>query len=204
MVPSGSSSRRPSCVWVAATRSTWSPCERSAAAVAGPIAAMRLAVTPRRASSCAPLRLVTTSQSYERASTGSSPSGSTRINSHTTASWPSDSTRSTSSSRVTSTRIRQLHPERRRVVARAPLDPRSVLRRDETRERRTVVVRRHGSEAAPADSGHDCTLGLHSSPGIGVVGGLPELLLPAPDLECEGALSRLRQHHVGREPLPDP
>src|SRR3954452_8978664 len=201
--PPGSSSRRPSCVWVAATRSTCSPCDASASAVPGPIAATRFAVTPRRASSCAPLRLVTTSQSYARAATGSSPSGSTRISSQKTASCPSDSTRPTSSSRVTSTRIHQLRPERRGVVARVPLDPRSILRRDEARQRRSVVMCRDRSEAAAADGRHDCTLRFDALASLGVVRGRDELLVAGAHLQRERALARLRQHRLWLEPMPD-
>src|SRR5436305_6998175 len=164
---------------------------------------MRFAVTPRRASSCTPLRLVTTSQSYARASTGSSPSGSTRINSQRTASCPSASTRATSSSRVTSTRIHQLHSERRRVVACASLDPRPVLRRDEPGQDQAVVVRRDWSKAATADSSHDRALGLHPPARLRVVGRGHEMLVARPHLKGEGTLARLGQHLPRLEAVPD-
>src|SRR6476469_1314908 len=99
------------------------------------------------------------------------------------ATWPSDSTRATSSSRVTSTRTHQLRSERSRVFARASLDPRSVLRRYEPREGRAVVVRCDGSEATPTDRRHDRALGLDPFPGLWVVGGAHELLVPRPHLD---------------------
>src|SRR5207248_9650372 len=155
------------------------------------------------ASSCAPLRLVTTSQSYPRASTGSSPSGTTRISSQKTASCPSDSTRAASSSRVTSTRTRQLHPERNRVVARVPLDPRSVLRRDERRQCRPVVMRGDGSEAAAAHGRDDCAFRLHALAGLGIVRGRHEVLVARPNLERERTLAGFGQHRLGPKAVPD-
>src|SRR6476620_5119728 len=164
---------------------------------------MRFAVTPRRASSCAPLRLVTTSQSYARASTGSSPSGSMRISSQKTASCPSDSTRATNYSRVTSTRTRQLLSERGRIGAGAPLYPRSVRRRDEARQRRSGVMRRDRSEAAAADRRHERTFRLHAPACLGIVRGRDELLVAGAHLQRERALTRLGQHRLGLEPMPD-
>src|SRR5579862_1298908 len=161
---------------------------------------MRLAVTPRRPSSCAPLRLVTTSQSKALASTGSSPSGSTRISSLKTASCPSASTRATSSSRVTSTRIHQLRAEHRRVVARVPLDPGPVLRRHQAGARRAVMVRGNRSEAAAADGGHYRALGLDAHTRLAVVHSLYEPLVARPHLQRECALARLGKHRLRIEP----
>src|SRR3954468_15184000 len=124
---------------------------------------------------------------------GSSPSGSKRISSQRTASWPSASTRAARSSRGTTTLIRELEPERVRVDTGAALDPRAVLGRDERRQRRAVVMRGHRRKTASFDGCNDGTFRLDATARLRVVGTRDELLLAGTHLERERALRRLRE-----------
>src|SRR4051812_7831665 len=126
-----------------------------------------------------------------------------RISSHSTASWPSASTRAATSSRVTATLICKLASERNRIVARAVLDPRPVVGRDQRPQRRAVVMRGNGGETAPFDDTDDGALGLDAPARLGVVDVRDELFLARTNLERECALRGFRQHHVPVEPQSD-
>src|SRR5579864_3593172 len=116
------------------------------------------------------------------------------MSSQTTTSCPSASSRETRSLRVTTIRIREFPPERGRVGAAAPLDPRAVLGGDEPGQRRPVVVRGHGSEAAAADRCDDGALRLDAAARVLVIGGRDEMRLALAHLEGECALACLGKH----------
>ena len=143
------------------------------------------------------------------------------ISGHSTTSCPSSSIRPTSGwacarGRVTMTftepppprrglRQRdQLVGERVRIGPAPPLDPAAVLGCDQRREHFAVVVGRHRSEAARADTGDDRALGLDPAARLGIVRKRNELLFTGADLERECALGGLGEHRVDRQPEADP
>src|SRR5207302_6899264 len=90
----------------------------------------------------------------------------------------------------------ELEPERDRVVAASPLDPRAVLRRDERDERRAVVMGGDWCETAAADGGDGGALGFHAAARLRVVGRGDEMLLARANLQRERSLRGFRQQLV--------
>ena len=78
------------------------------------------------------------------------------------------------------------------VAARAPLDPGAVLVGDERGQRRAVVVRGHGSEAAAADERDAAALGLDAPSRLRVVRRRDQLLLAGAHLQARASPGRLR------------
>ena len=161
--PGGSSASSPSCVETAGTRSARRPCSRSASAVPGPIAATCAGVAGEPARELAravrardddPVvrrridRLV--AERLDRGSAGSARPRGRAPRAARRAARPASPARVTTI--LTAASADELAPERDRVVAAAPLDPRAVLGGDRARRasrRRGTPRRARGSRRRP-------------------------------------------------------
>ena len=206
-VPAGNSSRRPSCVWVEATRSTAQPVR---AQRLGRGRADRRDAVRRRRRRRAELVCAVAARDHEPVVAASVDrlvaERLDRISSQRTASCPSASTRATTP-RLTRDEYSHLTPqlraERRRVVARCAA--RSTIRPPPRRApsascRRGARRPGRGSRRRPRD---DRALRLDARPRLGIVRGRDELLVARPHLQRERALARLGQHRLRLEAVAD-